>query len=62
MALSYTTVALSNSLALQLLGVAVGSLQGGMGEATCLGLAAFFDTRRAITFWSSGTGAAGVHR
>lgn len=46
---------------MQLLGVVLGSLQGGLGEATCLAMSAFYDSRSCITFWSSGTGFAGIH-
>ncbi|KAK9802021.1 hypothetical protein WJX73_002286 [Symbiochloris irregularis] len=60
MGLSYTIVALSSSLPVALIGVSIGSFQGGLGESSCLGLSALYDNRRAITFWSSGTGAAGV--
>lgn len=45
---------------LQLLGVAASSLQGGLGEASCLALASFYDSRTVITYWSSGTGFAGT--
>ena len=38
-----------------------GSEQSGMGEASCLAMCTFFDARAAITFWSSGTGFAGMH-
>jgi len=43
----------------QLFGVILGSAQGGLGEASCLAMAAFYDSRTVITFWSSGTGFAG---
>ncbi|CAL8471388.1 g10930 [Coccomyxa elongata] len=57
---AYTTVAFSSRRALQLLGVVFSALQGGLGEASCLAMCTFFDSRAAITFWSSGTGFAGV--
>ena len=44
----------------QLLGVVFASLQGGLGEASCLALTSFYSGRAAITMWSSGTGFAGV--
>ena len=59
MSCSYITVAYGSNMATQLSGVVLGSLQGGLGEATCLALSAFYDSRSAITFWSSGTGFAG---
>ena len=46
---------------MQLFGVILGSAQGGLGEASCLAMAAFYDSRTVITFWSSGTGFAGEH-
>ena len=55
--LSMTT---SEGVLVQLFGVVLGSLQGGLGEASCLAMAAFYDSRRVITFWSSGTGFAGA--
>ncbi len=44
----------------QLAGVALAALQGGLGEATALGLCARYHSRSALTTWSSGTGFAGV--
>jgi len=53
---SYSVVALSSQKRLQLLGVVLGSIQGGIGEASCLGLCSFYGGRGAVTAWSSGTG------
>ncbi len=60
MGCAYTTVGFSSRRALQLLGVVFSALQGGLGEASCLAMCTFFDSRAAITFWSSGTGFAGT--
>lgn len=63
MATSFTIVALGNiwsSLALQLIGVTLVGFQSGIGEASFLALASFYDSRRCITAWSSGTGVAGL--
>lgn len=60
MGCAYTTVAFSSRRSLQLLGVVFSALQGGLGEASCLAMCTFFDSRAAITFWSSGTGFAGI--
>ena len=63
MAASFITVALggiTNSLGLQLFGVILGSAQSGFGEASFLAFTAFFDSRLALTAWSSGTGFAGI--
>jgi battenin len=63
MALSFITVAIGgsiDSLGLQLFGVILGSVQSGFGEASFLALTAFYDSRIALTAWSSGTGFAGV--
>lgn len=63
MASSFITVALgglTNSLGLQLFGVILGSAQSGFGEASFLAFTAFFDSRLALTAWSSGTGFAGI--
>ena len=49
-----------NIFALMILGVAVGSSQAGFGEASFLALTSFYDSRRALTAWSSGTGLAGI--
>lgn len=63
MALSFILVAIGgsiDSLGLQLLGVVMGSIQSGFGEASFLALTAFYDSRIALTAWSSGTGFAGI--
>ena len=63
MSFSFIMVALgttANALWLQLLGVIIGSIQSGFGEASFLALTAFFDSRKALTAWSSGTGLAGI--
>ena len=56
---SYLTVAYGSHVSWQLLGVAFAAFQGGLGEASCLALCSFYDSRRALTLWSSGTGFAG---
>ena len=58
--LSLVTVGYGGSTGVQLLGVCFSSLQGGLGEASFLALASFYDTPRALTAWSSGTGFAGI--
>ena len=47
---------------LQLLGVACGATQSGLGEASLLAMASLYgeDSRKALTAWSSGTGFAGI--
>lgn len=60
MVLSFTTVGYGTKTWIQLMGVAFSSLQGGLGEASCLALASLYDTPRALTAWSSGTGFAGI--
>lgn len=45
---------------LQFLGITCGSFQSGMGESSFLAFTAFFDSRVALTAWSSGTGVAGL--
>ena len=56
---SYLTVAYGSHVSWQLLGVTFAAFQGGLGEASCLALCSFYDSRRALTLWSSGTGFAG---
>jgi hypothetical protein len=46
--------------ALQLLGVALVAVQGGLGEASALGLCSLHPNQLSLTAWSSGTGFAGV--
>ena len=60
MFLSFVTVGYGRSTGMQLLGVCFSSLQGGLGEASLLALSSFYDTPRALTAWSSGTGFAGI--
>ena len=57
---SFVTVALSGKRGLQLVGVVFAALQSSLGEASCLALSSHFESRLAITMWSSGTGFAGV--
>ena len=59
MSAAYTTVAFGRTRGWQLLGVVFSALQGGLGEASCLAMCTFLDSRSAITFWASGTGFAG---
>lgn len=59
MTCSYVTVAYGRHVSWQLLGVAFAAFQGGLGEASCLALCSLYDSRRALTLWSSGTGFAG---
>ncbi len=63
MAASFLVVVAGNvagSPGVELLGVALGSLQSGLGEASVLAMAGLYDSRRALTAWSSGTGVAGI--
>lgn len=62
MLLSFLVVALgTQSLALQLLGVAFSGLQSGMMEASFLAMASFYKRpTTCLTCWASGTGLAGV--
>lgn len=60
LSISLVTVGYGGSTAVQLVGVCFSSLQGGLGESSFLALAAFYDTPRALTAWSSGTGFAGI--
>jgi battenin len=57
---AYSTVALTSRRGPQLAGVALASLQGALGEASCLALTSRYNSRAVITMWSSGTGFAGV--
>ncbi len=56
---SYLTVAYGRHMSWQLLGVTFAAFQGGLGEASTLALCSLYDSRRALTLWSSGTGFAG---
>ena len=60
MSASYAIVALTTTRSLQLTGVILASLQGALGEATCLSMSSFYSSNATITMWSSGTGAAGI--
>mmetsp|Transcript_45908 Transcript_45908/g.102976 ORF Transcript_45908/g.102976 Transcript_45908/m.102976 type:complete len:442 (-) Transcript_45908:25-1350(-) len=44
----------------KLLGVGAASLAAGMGEASILAMASFYETKPCLTAWSSGTGFAGI--
>jgi battenin len=44
---------------MQLVGVAIGSVQSGFGEASFLAMTTFYAGRSSVTAWSSGTGLAG---
>lgn len=61
MMLSFITVGYGTETWIRLMGVAFSSMQGGLGEASCLALASLYDTPRALTAWSSGTGFAGIY-
>lgn len=60
MTCSYMTVAYGRHVSWQLLGVTFAAFQGGLGEASTLALCSLYDSRRALTLWSSGTGFAGI--
>lgn len=60
MVLALATVGYGGSTAVQLLGVCCLALQSGLGESSFLALASLYDTPRALTAWSSGTGFAGI--
>jgi battenin len=61
MALAFCAVALGRTMGQQLLGVAVASFQGGLGEFSVLQLCSrTSSSRRTLTAWSSGTGFAGI--
>jgi battenin len=64
MCASYFSVAMgqiSNSLTLQLFGIAFGAAQSGLGEASVLALSGFYNpSEKALSAWSSGTGFAGI--
>lgn len=59
-ALNFVLVMYGPSPAIQLIGVALAAVQGGIGEATCLAMSQFYhEPKRLIVMWSSGTGFAG---
>lgn len=60
MVLALVTVGYGGSTPVQLLGVCFSAVQSGLGEASFLALSSFYDTPRALTAWSSGTGFAGM--
>ncbi|CAM9854104.1 unnamed protein product, partial [Phaeothamnion confervicola] len=60
MVASFLTVGFGATVGVQLAGVGMTSLQSGLGEASFLALSALYDSRAALTCWSSGTGFAGV--
>lgn len=49
-----------HNTSLQLVGIAIGSLQQGIGEPMYLSLTTFFGGRRSVAAWSSGSGIAGL--
>eukprot|EP00775_Hariotina_reticulata_P008201 gene8201-8392_t len=59
MACSFCVVALGTTTSQQLLGVGLAAVQGGLGEASTLGLCSLYPNQLALTAWSSGTGFAG---
>lgn len=60
MAGAYVLVALCSARSPQLLGVVLASLQGSLGEASCIALTSRYHSQSTITAWASGTGFAGV--
>ncbi|GMH32514.1 hypothetical protein BSKO_00348 [Bryopsis sp. KO-2023] len=60
MSAGFACVALGQTPEEQLLGVIFASIQSGLGEVSCLALCSFYDSKKMITAWSSGTGFAGV--
>ncbi|KAG8513596.1 Battenin [Galemys pyrenaicus] len=56
---SFILVAWSHSVAISLCGVVLASISSGLGEVTFLSLTAFYP-RAVISWWSSGTGGAGL--
>ncbi|XP_024416196.2 battenin isoform X1 [Desmodus rotundus] len=56
---SFILVAFSHSVGMSLCGVVFASISSGLGEVTFLSLTAFYP-RAVISWWSSGTGAAGL--
>ena len=59
-ALNFVLVMYGPTVGVQLLGVALASVQGGIGEATGLALSQFYrEPKRCLVMWSSGTGFAG---
>ncbi|CAK9008638.1 Protein BTN1 [Durusdinium trenchii] len=60
MVLSLGTVAWGESPYLKLVGVAFCSVACGMGEASLLAMASFYDAQVCLSAWSSGTGFSGI--
>ena len=56
---SLLTVAYSNSVFVSLLGVVLASISSGVGEITFLAFSSYY-SKTVISFWSSGTGMAGL--
>uniref|UniRef100_A0A8D2DMI1 Battenin n=1 Tax=Sciurus vulgaris TaxID=55149 RepID=A0A8D2DMI1_SCIVU len=56
---SFVLVAFSHSVSISLCGVVLASISSGLGEVTFLSLTAFYP-RAVISWWSSGTGGAGL--
>ncbi|KAM4829309.1 battenin [Thomomys bottae] len=56
---SFVLVAFSHSVWISLCGVVLASISSGLGEVTFLSLTAFY-SRAVISWWSSGTGGAGL--
>ncbi|XP_061063889.1 battenin isoform X2 [Eubalaena glacialis] len=56
---SFILVAFSHSVGISLCGVVLASISSGLGEVTFLALTAFYP-RAVISWWSSGTGGAGL--
>jgi len=56
----YVLVNHVESKGVRLLGVALGAIQGGLGEATMLAMSQFYrNPKQCLAYFSSGTGAAG---
>uniref|UniRef100_A0A7S2VKK6 Protein BTN n=1 Tax=Zooxanthella nutricula TaxID=1333877 RepID=A0A7S2VKK6_9DINO len=53
-------VAWAESSAVKLFGVALVAFQSGVGESSMLAMASFYDSKKCLAAWSSGTGFAGI--
>jgi len=60
MVICLVTVAWGRSTYVKLLGVAICSLGSGIGEASLLAMASFYEAKPCLAAWSSGTGFAGI--
>ncbi|CAJ1443808.1 unnamed protein product [Effrenium voratum] len=60
MVITLVTVAWGRDPHVKLLGVAICSLASGVGEASMLAMASFYDPKPCLAAWSSGTGFAGI--